>query len=692
MTADQCWVPLSREVTVGRFTIPGGMLYVGEGLASVAGHNAEPALIDPSLPVDRANPDRSGTGMTYWPSYSSISRQCRAGYLEWLLAGRRDPSAYIGYVFLYFYGLERRALADAPRSEAAKQDISAIITEADQLLRVYGNNSSFRRYAAQLLDVLHVIAAVDGRAEPPTDRTGYELPLALRVTVGRMVAAGEPVPAEWALSWFLTHPETRLRSPATRCASEFRRLFCIRYAREFGKGLIVKPNRAKLKITVTPASASFGGPLELNLDIPDIAGMGTPLTKLGQIGESCAADLEPFSRWKGRNPNAAETIATAALLPRELARASESQEAKGLWSCIEAKLGPSDQAICKTNDLLPICASFGGGKLAKSEAVVLAQLLEKGGFAIEPDVRFGGPPLSPDSAAVIFKLPKEAAAIASPQYSAATMLLHLAVAVSAADGSISEAEEKLLEERVRGSLTLSNAERIRLSAHLAWLKETRPTLATLRKRLESLDPQHRLRMAEFIICIAGADGQISPEEIRTLSKIYPMLGLPTNDVYSHLHALSAGGAITEQATEPSESAPVKTTPHSGVRSTPPRPEITEPIRLNMSAVNKKLAESAQISAILDDIFTEEEVTSAPPVLATPGGKISGAPAILLSRLAEKVEWSRADFEALSEECRLLPDGAIDAINEAAFEHTSVAVIEGDDPMQIDIAIAKELLA
>jgi hypothetical protein len=103
--AEECWVPPGREVTVASYTIPGGMLYVGKRLASVAGHSTEPALIDISLPVNRSNPNRKGEGMTCWPSYNAISPACRAAYLEWLAAGRRDPSAYIGYVLYEKAGL-----------------------------------------------------------------------------------------------------------------------------------------------------------------------------------------------------------------------------------------------------------------------------------------------------------------------------------------------------------------------------------------------------------------------------------------------------------------------------------------------------------------------------------------------------------------------------------------------------------
>ena len=50
---DTVWVPFGKTIEHSGYTIPGGFLYFGKDLQSVQRWDAEPALIDPSLPVNR---------------------------------------------------------------------------------------------------------------------------------------------------------------------------------------------------------------------------------------------------------------------------------------------------------------------------------------------------------------------------------------------------------------------------------------------------------------------------------------------------------------------------------------------------------------------------------------------------------------------------------------------------------------
>src|SRR5690606_16718019 len=85
--------------------------------------------------------------------YSSIEPECRLAYLQWLTNGKKDPNAYIGYVFLYFYGIERRIIADMPERE----EMLLLIGEIERLRSIYSANRSFDGYSTRLLDAARLI-------------------------------------------------------------------------------------------------------------------------------------------------------------------------------------------------------------------------------------------------------------------------------------------------------------------------------------------------------------------------------------------------------------------------------------------------------------------------------------------------------------------------------------------------------
>ena len=104
------WIGKYQEVKLHGRTLR-GFLYVGERMDSLRGYMQEPALVNSSLPAAGQSFNHSvfytdGT-LGYWPSYDSLSRECRGSYLDWLASDRSAENTPIGFVFLYFYGFER---------------------------------------------------------------------------------------------------------------------------------------------------------------------------------------------------------------------------------------------------------------------------------------------------------------------------------------------------------------------------------------------------------------------------------------------------------------------------------------------------------------------------------------------------------------------------------------------------------
>lgn len=654
------WVSAGQSVTVSGFTLP-GMVYVGKNLPSAGQRGVEPALIDPSASVDTRRIDHAGQGMGYWPSYGQIPAGCRAAYLSWLASGR-GPDAYVGYVFLYFYGLERRALFDAQSDPNARADLPAIADEVRRLLGLYGDNRSFNGYASAFLDTLDVLTGSDSVLEgPPPESVNYwELPARLKVGLGQLAASSMPIPADWALAWVKCHPDERLRTPAKRCPDEFTALFAHRYYGEYGRGLVVKANKKKLSVNYRPASAGFGGTFEITLgDLPDVSTLTAPVRKLATLAVQCTDDLDAYSRWLGRNPDGAGSLAALGLLPTALVEQSTSPQLQEIRGWAHGHLAEHPWKVVDGAELLSRWSTT-PGKLNKADSIAVCGLLANIGAGVEPDVRCGGAPLSPEPI-VLFRLDRADQVVPGDGYAAATVLLHLAAVVSAADGAVTHEERDHLHAHLETALHLSSGERRRLDAHLAWLVTNKPGVAGMKKRLDILDSAQRATIASFLVGVAGIDGTVSPAEINALTKMFTLLGVEPIEVYSQIHALGgpAGGPVTVRPTQP-------TAPGEPI---PARPATRSVVTLDPARVQARMEESAEAAALLATVFIDDEPILAPVVQededTLPG--LDGAHSKLVQALAAKATWAAAEVNALAAERGLLPGGAIDTINEASID-------------------------
>lgn len=147
-SADACWVPPGRAVTVHGYTIARGMVYVGAGLyRDRVAWKPEDCLIDPTLDVSADDPDAAGRTVPFWPAYGKLNPSARAAYLAFVAGGAGDPEAHPGYVMLYFYGLRRRLTKD--RLPAGEADV--LVEEVRRLRALYGHHAFFDEAATKLL-------------------------------------------------------------------------------------------------------------------------------------------------------------------------------------------------------------------------------------------------------------------------------------------------------------------------------------------------------------------------------------------------------------------------------------------------------------------------------------------------------------------------------------------------------------
>jgi hypothetical protein len=216
--------------------------------------------------------------------------------VQWRSTGKSDPEADIGYVFLYLYGLERRALSFSCFDPLLNKELSQIEGEIRRRLSNYDGNSGFRNYAHSLLDFLAAKRAGDHNPQTlpalPQPRRHWVLPFELRVALGLFAKENRPVPPEWAVRWY--ECMSTQASAYRLCHEKFAELFKQWYTELHGEGIIIPMRPAKLTVLHQAASLSFGfaSMVSVEFNLPDVR------ADVGTDDATCAPRLIATSRSK----------------------------------------------------------------------------------------------------------------------------------------------------------------------------------------------------------------------------------------------------------------------------------------------------------------------------------------------------------------------------------------------------------
>ena len=656
------WVATPTNLSAGGVPFEGFLIYFGTRPRRQQ-YERHRSLIDPNLDVsDRRDPQ--GSTFSYWPNYSELEPEARRTYLEWLSSGRSDPSTPIGYVFIYFYGLERRLVKD--RCEA---DAPAIMSELRRLMAIYGDNHSFKNYCSALLDMGDLLFGdVDDIPTPTLDnRYSWELPIRLRVYLGRKVAAGQTLDSNDALCWTLGHPMLYPRTPVSRCFPEFCELWKVRFEQQFPRGLSVRQPKARLKFQYRSASSECNGTATLD-NLPDVGAISGPISKFELLLGSCSDELDPLSRFLGRNPTEKNSAVAGALLPEPL-RDHNGQSSFGQFS--RFLRSASQQTGFVEVGVADIMAKLGfpdAGKANERRTLHLKrlpELFDASGFGFEPDKRFGpAPSISEDLKLCVFPADRGGLVNANrPEYQAARTMAEIAALAARADDLVVDAEIESIASDLISFPEITDLDRSRLRAHALALLANPTNLKAATKRLCALPEEQRQAALTSAVRAVLADQRITPSEVRFLEGLYKALGIPPDHVYSRLHS---GELVTKPASK------------SALPSAQGLARQAYATEIDHEKLARLKEETSAVSSMLASIFKEEEAAAKTvddkPTEGAVFAGLDAAHSSLLIQLTEAPMESDA-FEAICRNHKLLPSGAIETINDWAFDALDDYVIE-----------------
>jgi uncharacterized tellurite resistance protein B-like protein len=179
----------------------------------------------------------------------------------------------------------------------------------------------------------------------------------------------------------------------------------------------------------------------------------------------------------------------------------------------------------------------------------------------------------------------------------------------------------------------------------------------VRKLFELAPVDDSQAVAEFLLDVARADGEINAPEIDILSKVCRLLRLDPKTLFSAAHKVAKESPLRQTADARN------VIPNAQQASAESR------VAIDMDKVATKNAESERVSVLLREIFVQDENPS--PAERIAQEHILGlhsSQATFLAELLKRRSWSRADLERLAAECQTLLEGTLDAINDAALDN------------------------
>ena len=248
------WNNRNFELDVNGLVIKGAMVYWADGKPGID----EPSCIDITLPfdVDYTNHTKSNV-----ESYAMMTPSQRGGYLMWLAGGRNVIPADLSWAYLWFMGIERRALLD-------KQDISLCVVESLRTLPFARNDRLYKnlRHLAIWLAVKYmlpedqILKIIQNMSDVPIDF--------FNIVLNNYCNAKLPLPSYLVYIIMCYSPISTKSVPYTE---NLINAFAGIYKAQTGGGLILKSPRSKIPLTYVSLNTSISENKRKQeiIDLPD---------------------------------------------------------------------------------------------------------------------------------------------------------------------------------------------------------------------------------------------------------------------------------------------------------------------------------------------------------------------------------------------------------------------------------------
>jgi uncharacterized tellurite resistance protein B-like protein len=618
--------------------------------------------------------------LPYWPRLSDTDATQLGNYIDWMATGRKYPHIELGFVFIYFYGLERRVLVD-------RKDLLDVGNEVIRLLKIYNYSGSFRQYATGLiihLILLGIFKPTEKIIEALLNFQQGHLSDAFQSVLLEYLAKNNlPMPSRWAISFAKQNQRTIRSVVLERAPGEFCKLFTLRYNDKYCDKMIPRLGERVQTIEYHAASPSLSRGNEYGSMVPSaeshtIIDWNRQFSPVITLFNECIEELKVYSRKATSYPED-KSIAFESL-PPELQEEMQHPQQKE-WDAILQNYADCLIPIEKIA-LLRKIERHQRFSLGQSKSI--ARLIESLGSSVEPDPRYTQKSFSWDDYVSILRLPDEPSLPQGPNYSLVSLLLPLSIEVSRANGTLEEREQQVITDFFQERFMLTRNDRLRLAALIQVILKNRTSLSGVKKRLlELFEENQRKSIGKFLIMIAGAVDGICPEELKALEKTFNSLGIDKQLLNEYI--IELGYQIPEQ-----DRLVVKSTRDGQGEAIPPRIAI-----LDIDKIRKIHDDSIEASKLLMNAMSSsgaKEQLSIPDISNNKTGEIYDDRCMIrisdrikpfFNEVIKKQQWPHEDIARLAQAHNITVSAALEEINTWADETLGDFLIDEGNPMVVN---------
>ena len=655
------WHGLGSTVEIQGYKINDPLIYISNS------RNKSPTrhIIPKKL---KANHNENYDYIGYWPSYSELNPAQRGMFLKWLSQGKNNTAIDIGYVFIYFYGLEYRVLQE-------NKDLELIAHEIIKLRRYYASNRSFQGYSESLL--AYIISKLNDKntareifktVEPSLDKYSsiYRSGIHLKIRDSNVLNADD------IISLIPTFENVDRSSIPKKVGEYFNQYFKIIAEKEI-KEIVsqVKPIEYRERYH---SASNFVDKDYYYKGLRIIVNRNMQ-NKLSNKWKQAIESFRPYSR----KLNKYESREIFNLLPDKLKKTIDHPFKKQLKEIEEKFIG-------KAVTISEIATHLGmevEEKLKSKECKQVVDTLLYEDMIIEPNAVYFKKNYKKDDLVFLSKT-ENASMLNTNNYKLAALLVDLGVDLAYADDDYSDEEAQQIYLAVGSSFLDTTLEFEHLKLRVELYKAQKPNISGVLKKIsEKLKTKSLEILGSYLVGVALADGHFTKEENKKIrvflsklgvkksyvEKIYEQFGI--NEIFENVELKASQNNIQKGSLIPK----------------------TNEIILDQKKLNQIELDTEKVKLVLSEIIAEEE-TDDTSIVKENGeieNELDSKYFPFLSIIIQKNKWDKKSLRDKAKEHRFMVSAAISKINEWAEErHGDYLVFENDDNFEVNTLILEDI--